>query len=254
MAERMIDAATPEESYKTLLECGYAPLERCTLENVEHALSQARRELYREVSVLAPDKRIIEIFQIKYDYHNAKLALKSKRTGEDVSRLAMDCGRFAAQKVLRGEPGSTFLKDYVALQIDAVNLRTLVRARRMGCEDDVFAAAMLPGGHIPAGQLKGARGDHLSSLTHGTPLDSAGELAAKLLDSGGGLTEFERACDDALMSYLQRARRTPFGPEVVAGYLGAKEAEFTAVRTILSGKIAGIAAEDIRARLRMSYL
>lgn len=155
---------------------------------------------------------------------------------------------------LASETGSTFLKDYVALQIDAVNLRTLVRARRMGCEDDVLAAAMLPGGHIPAGQLKGARGDHLSSLTHGTPLDSAGELAAKLLDSGGGLTEFERACDDALMSYLQRARRTPFGPEVVAGYLGAKEAEFTAVRTILSGKIAGIAAEDIRARLRMSYL
>lgn len=253
MAERMIDAAAPEESYKTLLECGYAPLERCTLENVEHALSQARRELYREVSVLAPDKRIIELFQVKYDYHNAKLALKSKRTGEDVSRLAMDCGRFDAQKVLRGETsavsaamsramaqaeseaghsgdvrmaellldracyeemsalagetGSTFLKDYVALQIDAVNLRTLVRARRMGCEDDVLAAAMLPGGHIPAGQLKGARGDHLSSLTHGTPLDSAGELAAKLLDSGGGLTEFERACDDALMSYLQRARQ-----------------------------------------------
>lgn len=191
MAERMIDAATPEESYKTLLECGYAPLERCTLENVEHALSKARRELYREVSVLAPDKRIIELFQIKYDYHNAKLALKSKRTGEDVSRLAMDCGRFDAQKVLRGETsavsaamsramaqaeseaghsgdvrmaellldracyeemsalasetGSTFLKDYVALQIDAVNLRTLVRARRMGCEDDVLAAAMLPG-------------------------------------------------------------------------------------------------------------
>ena len=140
------------------------------------------------------------------------------------------------------------------MQIDAVNLRTLVRARRMGCEDDVLAAAMLPGGHIPADQLRGARGDRLSSLTHGTPLDGAGELAAKLLDSGGGLTEFERACDDALMSYLQRARRTPFGPEVVAGYLGAKEAEFTAVRTILSGKIAGIAAEDIRARLRVSYL
>ena len=306
MAERMIDAATPEESYKTLLECGYAPLERCTLENVEHALSQARRELYREVSVLAPDKRIIELFQIKYDYHNAKLALKSKRTSEDVSRLAMDCGRFDAQKVLRGETsavsaamsramaqaeseaghsgdvrmaellldracyeemsalasetGSTFLKDYVSLQIDAINLRTLVRAQRMGCEDEILAAAMLPGGRMFPTQLEGARGDHLTALTHGTPLsaagelDSAGERAAKLLDGGGGLTEFERACDDALMSYLQRARRTPFGPEVVAGYLGAKEAEFTAVRTILSGKIAGLNAEDIRARLRMSYL
>ena len=171
-----------------------------------------------------------------------------------MAELLLDRACYEEMSALASETGSTFLKDYVALQIDAVNLRTLVRARRMGCEDDVLAAAMLPGGHIPAGQLKGARGDHLSSLTHGTPLDSAGELAAKLLDSGGGLTEFERACDDALMSYLQRARRTPFGPEVVAGYLGAKEAEFTAVRTILSGKIAGIAAEDIRARLRMSYL
>ena len=66
---------------------------------MEHALSQARRELYREVSVLAPDKRIVELFQVKYDYHNAKLALKSKRTGEDVSRLAMDCGRVDAQDV-----------------------------------------------------------------------------------------------------------------------------------------------------------
>ena len=171
-----------------------------------------------------------------------------------MAELLLDRACYEEMSALASETGSTFLKDYVALQIDAVNLRTLVRARRMGCEDDVLAAAMLPGGHIPADQLRGARGDHLSSLTHGTPLDSAGELAAKLLDSGGGLTEFERACDDALMSYLQRARRTPFGPEVVAGYLGAKEAEFTAVRTILSGKIAGIAAEDIRARLRMSYL
>lgn len=127
-----------------------------------------------------------------------------------MAELLLDRACYEEMSALASETGSTFLKDYVALQIDAVNLRTLVRARRMGCEDDVFAAAMLPGGHIPAGQLKGARGDHLSSLTHGTPLDSAGELAAKLLDSGGGLTEFERACDDALMSYLQRrgARRS----------------------------------------------
>ena len=79
MAERMIDAATPEESYKTLLECGYAPLERCTLENVEHALSQARRELYREVSVLAPDKRIVELFQVKYSRSRASAAARTSR-------------------------------------------------------------------------------------------------------------------------------------------------------------------------------
>ena len=68
------------------------------------------------------------------------------------------------------------------------------------------------------------------------------------------MTDFERACDDAVTAYLASERRVPFGEEPVVGYLYAREAEFTAVRTILSGKIAGIAAEDIRARLRMSYL
>ena len=60
--------------------------------------------------------------------------------------------------------------------------------------------------------------------------------------------------DSAAIQVYEETSGLGPGAEVVAGYLGAKEAEFTAVRTILSGKIAGIAAEDIRARLRMSYL
>lgn len=297
LSERMLEAPTAEESCKILIECGYPPLEHCTLEEVEKLLALSRAELYREVAVLAPDKRIVELFQLKYDYHNAKLALKAKLTGEDVSRLVIDCGRYDASALLRGErgmlssrmgramaqaekeaeggdirraeltldracfeemselagaTGNDFLIGYVTLQIDAIDLRTLVRAQRMGASDELLSAALLPGGHIPAEQLKTARGDRLAELTRGSALSAAGELAASL--TSGSLTAFERACDDALMQYLQRARRTPFGPEVIVGYLSAKEAEFTAVRTILSGKLAGLDAEDIRARLRLSYL
>lgn len=297
LSERMLEAPTAEESCKILIECGYPPLEHCTLEEVEKLLALSRAELYREVAVLAPDKRIVELFQLKYDYHNAKLALKAKLTGEDVSRLVIGCGRYDASALLRGErgmlssrmgramaqaekeaeggdirraeltldracfeemselagaTGNDFLIGYVALQIDAIDLRTLVRAQRMGASDELLSAALLPGGHIPAEQLKTARGDRLAELTRGSALSAAGELAASL--TSGSLTAFERACDDALMQYLQRARRTPFGPEVIVGYLSAKEAEFTAVRTILSGKLAGLDAEDIRARLRLSYL
>lgn len=297
LSERMLEAPTAEESCKILIECGYPPLEHCTLEEVEKLLALSRAELYREVAVLAPDKRIVELFQLKYDYHNAKLALKAKLTGEDVSRLVIGCGRYDASALLRGErgmlssrmgramaqaekeaeggdirraeltldracfeemselagaTGNDFLIGYVALQIDAIDLRTLVRAQRMGASDELLSAALLPGGHIPAEQLKTARGDRLAELTRGSALSAAGELAASL--TSGSLTAFECACDDALMQYLQRARRTPFGPEVIVGYLSAKEAEFTAVRTILSGKLAGLSAEDIRARLRLSYL
>ena len=297
LSERMLEAPTAEESCKILIECGYPPLEHCTLEEVEKLLALSRAELYREVAVLAPDKRIVELFQLKYDYHNAKLALKAKLTGEDVSRLVIGCGRYDASALLRGErgmlssrmgramaqaekeaeggdirraeltldracfeemselagaTGNDFLIGYVALQIDAIDLRTLVRAQRMGASDELLSAALLPGGPIPAEQLTTARGDRLAELTRGSALSAAGELAASL--TSGSLTAFECACDDALMQYLQRARRTPFGPEVIVGYLSAKEAEFTAVRTILSGKLAGLSAEDIRARLRLSYL
>ena len=237
LSERMLEAPTAEESCKILIECGYPPLEHCTLEEVEKLLALSRAELYREVAVLAPDKRIVELFQLKYDYHNAKLALKAKLTGEDVSRLVIDCGRYDASALLRGErgmlssrmgramaqaekeaeggdirraeltldracfeemselagaTGNDFLIGYVALQIDAINLRTLVRAQRMGASDELLSAALLPGGHIPAEQLKTARGDRLAELTRGSALSAAGELAAATLGGSGSLTAFER--------------------------------------------------------------
>lgn len=294
--ERMLDAPTAEDAWKTAVQCGYPELERCTLDAVEHALGQARGALYRELRTLAPDARIVELFEIKYDYHNAKAALKA---GDGAQRLMIDCGRCPAQDILDGSlrsaspvlrraiaaakaaladegaqsadllldracfaertelaeaSGSAFLKGYVALEIDALNLRTLVRSLRMGHEDALLGAALLPGGTVAAARLAAARGPAIAELFHGSALAGAAELAPSLLSGGKSLTEFERACDDALMTYLRTARRTAFGEAVVVGYLGAKEAELTAVRTVMAGKLAGLDAAAIRPRLRETYL
>ena len=77
-----------------------------------------------------------------------------------------------------------------------------------------------------------------------------GDEAAK----GGSLTAFEKACDDAVLRAAGAARRVPFGVEVALGYLAAKEAEWTAVRTVLSGRMAGVPAEALRERLREQYV
>ena len=71
---------------------------------------------------------------------------------------------------------------------------------------------------------------------------------------GGSLTAFEKACDDAVLRAAGAARRVPFGVEVALGYLAAKEAEWTAVRTVLSGRMAGVPAEALRERLREQYV
>ena len=293
--ERMLEAATAAEAWKTAVPCGYPELADVTLDAVEGALAEARRALYRELKALAPDKRLVEFFQVKYDYHNAKAALKA--APETAERLVIDCGRSDAAALVRGErstaspalrramaqakdalaeggaqeadllldracfeemaalakeSGSAFLQDYAALQIDAVNLRTLVRRARMGRGEDT-AAALLAGGRISAQRLAAARGTALADIYRGSPLEEAAALAPALR-AGGSLTEFERRCDDALMDCLRAARRAAFGEQVVVGYLGAKETEFTVLRTIMTGKLAGLDAADIRARLRETYL
>ena len=67
------------------------------------------------------------------------------------------------------------------------------------------------------------------------------------------MTAFERACDNAVNTYLRAAKLVSYGPEAVAAYLAAVEGEITAVRMILTGKLAGIAPETIRERLRDLY-
>ena len=71
---------------------------------------------------------------------------------------------------------------------------------------------------------------------------------------GGGLTRFGGLCDNAVTAYLAKARSVPFGEHPLIGYLYAREAELTAIRIILTGRLAGLSAETIRERLRESYV
>ena len=51
-----------------------------------------------------------------------------------------------------------------------------------------------------------------------------------------------------------KAKSVPFGVEAVIRYLAAKEIEFTAVRIIMSSRMAGIGGDTIRERLREAYV
>ena len=63
--DRMIDARDTSEAMKVLGECGYG--EGASLDAV---LAQARADTFRDMEAAAPDHRLVEIFRLKYDYHN----------------------------------------------------------------------------------------------------------------------------------------------------------------------------------------
>ena len=141
------------------------------------------------------------------------------------------------------------------LLIDAANLRSAVRCARMGKGSDFLSQVLLPGGNVEAHVLTSGKGNDLAAVFRAGPLSDAAAAGAALTAPGSGeLTAFERLCDDAVMGYLAQARRIPFGEQAVVGYLYAREAEFTAIRTILSGRMAGLDADTIRERLREAYV
>ena len=81
--ERMLDASSAVDAAKVLQECGYPEIEEVTVDSIDKMLAAARERTYDDLYLFAPDRNIIDVFKVKYDYHNAKVLLKSEARGVD---------------------------------------------------------------------------------------------------------------------------------------------------------------------------
>lgn len=301
--ERMIEAKDAAEAAKVLGECGYPELGTVTPSAVEDMLADAQGELFEDLARFI-DAALMDVFRCKYDYHNAKVLVKSAALGVDQDRLLLRGGRYGREKLaedfrredlrvcsavfqnavaharellgssgdpqqadfvldrayydeltaLAGESGSEFTQGYVVLSIDGANLRAAVRSARLDKGPDFLRQVLVEGGSVSPAAIAVTTGTDLARLFQGTALSAAAEVGAELAVPGGGpLTEFERLCDDALTAYVAKARMIPFGEQPVVAYLYAREAEATAIRIILTGRMAGIDGATIRQRLRRAY-
>ena len=304
--EQVLEARSDDEAVKILQECGYPELDATHPEAMDAALSAAREATLADLGDSAPDPRYIDIFKLKYDYHNAKAVLKAGAMGTDPDRMLMDMGRVPAaelkEAVQTGElenlpsrladaiqeakevldttrdpqlsdilldrwcyrdmddvaeaTGSKFLHGYVKAQIDAANLRFLVRTLRMGKNADFLRGVLFEGGDVAEDAIlavSAGGGNGLAELYASTRFRAAAEAGAEAL-RGGALTEFEKLCDDAVGDYLAGAQMVPFGEAPVLGYLAARETEYTNLRILLLGRSMGLPADVIRSRLRAGYV
>lgn len=297
--EQLLQAPSAESCSQLLSDLGYDPIrDEATL---QASLKKQREDVFAELERFMPEKELLDVFRIKYDYHNIKVLLKAP---EGAERLLMDAGTIpagdlqrqyadggswqflpgdmaaAAEKAaqLLAETGSAqrsdcvldracfaqleklaadsrcdYLRRYVRAMIDAANLRSLVRAERLHMDPGFLQEVLFEGGSVPVDTLRAGVGNGVAALFRSTALREAaeeGEAAVK----GGSLTAFEKACDNAVLKTAAGARQVPFGVEVTLGYLIAKEAEWTAVRIVMAGRLAGLSADAIRERLRDAYV
>ena len=165
----------------------------------------------------------------------------------------LDKACFAEMTELAEESGNAYLKDYVKLLIDCANLKSTVRTLRMGKNRDFLQETLIPGGKISADRLLTSTDkESLTGLYVHSGLEKAAALGAEAAE-GGTLTAFERACDNAVNAYLEKAKLVSFGSEPLTAYLASLENEITAARMILTGRLAGVQPKALRERLRDFY-
>jgi V/A-type H+/Na+-transporting ATPase subunit C len=303
--ERMLDASSVADAAKVLQECGYPEVEEVTVDSINKMLADARERTYDDLYLFAPDRNIIDVFKVKYDYHNAKVLLKSEARGVDAEYLLVDTGRVPPEELVekvrssdfRGLPGhlsaainqardtlgatgdpqlsdfvldqayfedmfdlaraseSDFLAGYVRINIDAANLKSVVRTLRMGKDVDFLKGVLFSGGNLDVPRILNAvnSGSSVEELYTVSALHDAAEAGTAAMQ-GGDLTRFEKLCDDAVMKYIGSARYVAFGEAPLVAYLAAKESEATAIRIIMTGRLADLSADVIRERLREPYV
>lgn len=303
--ERMLEARSNEDAAKVLTECGYPEMPEVNVDVINQVLAEQRDKTYQDLYAFAPDPTLVDVFKVKYDYHNVKVLLKAEATGQDPSRLLVDTGRVPASALeegirasdLRGMPSilqsatlearevlgttsdpqladfvldrayfqdmmalakqseSAFLEGYVRVQIDAANLKSVVRTLRMGKGTEFLKGVLFEQGNIDVNRILNTvgSGSSLDELYATSVLKSAAEAGAAAA-AGGGLTLFEKRVDDAVNAYVGGAKYVAFGEAPVIGYLAAKDTEFTSVRIIMTGRLAGLPADTIRERLREAYV
>ena len=240
--------------------------------------AENKADVYRELSMKAPDPQIVDFFRIKYDYHNAKVYLKSVAAGEDNSHLFLSLGRYspavlteacrtedyrslskdfaaalressetlgrttdprladfildrAYVKELKDtaeKTGSEFLLGYAALYADALNLRALVRMLKSSVRPEQLKNVLTDCGSVRSSSVSSAYPDVNSVLA----LYRGTKLAPSLPDAeravkGEGFTPFERAVQSCLDGYMEKAKYTGFGENVLIRYLYMIEEQST---------------------------
>ncbi len=89
---RLIAARSEEDAAKLLSENGWGSFDPRDLTALEAEIARQQQESFALLYRYAPDQRMIDLFRLKYDYHNLKSVIKADALGQDASYLLSTSG------------------------------------------------------------------------------------------------------------------------------------------------------------------
>lgn len=292
--ETMLAEANYADAARALTDCGYEDMSGLDTRGINTALEKHRDLEIADVYEMCPDKAVVDIFRLKYEYHNAKTLVKSAGAAEgllsaagrseaeelrrayesgDGSALAPELARALEEaKVTLARTGDPQLSDFILDRAYFAELSALAEKTGDSFIKE-YAQVLIDSTNLriavrsmsigKAEKLAGALipGGSIDADAVKSAMASRDALTALYANTifaeavqAEGMTAFELAADNAVNGFLADSERIAFGPAAVVGYLAAVENEIMAIRIILTGKLMGIDPRLLRERLRDCYV
>ena len=118
--ERMLAEPSFADACRIATESGYEDMSEMDVAAINASLAAFRARELAEVGDLAPDVAVLDLFRMKYGYHNAKVIVKSMGDLEKDADLLSDAARFSPEEILevyQTETGSGALPEAYAKAI-----------------------------------------------------------------------------------------------------------------------------------------
>lgn len=91
---QMLEAQTNEDAAKVMVDCGYPEMTEITNRELNRVLTLQQQNMMADLDNCAPNQYFVDVFKLRYDYHNAKVLVKAESMGVEQSHLLIGGGRY----------------------------------------------------------------------------------------------------------------------------------------------------------------
>ena len=189
----------------------------------------------------------------------ASAAAKRYLRTYDISEIdiSLDKALSVLTAQIADEFDSPFFAGFVQLRTDLINVGILLRTRLLKSGADYLKRILLTGGMLSMETITSLYGETDSAIADflsRTSLSRIAEAAAAFGEGGESVARFNLQSDDMLIQYVRKAKMVLRGPEVIIGYLIAREMEVKTIRVILTCLRNRIPLDKARELARLTYI
>lgn len=190
----------------------------------------------------------------------AKKALEAYRETENPAMIdiSLDKSYYERELYLAEKTEIESLIAYTKEAIDLINIKTLLRIRGQKLEFDHLKNSLIEGGNLDTTDVLSMLSANVDEIVAKTSSLKVNSYLRDSLDRDKSETEnllnLEKAIDDHFMDFAKKAKSMTYGPEVLLGFLIAKEQEIKNLRIIFISKLNSLPKDFTRERLRETYV